>query len=278
MIEIPEGLALAEQLNKTVQGKRIARVEVLRSPHKFAWFQGDPLAYPDLLAGQTVGRRAVLAARWNSKPAARVWRSPKAPPGSIHADQADVPAKHQLLLEFEDGSALSLSVRMYGGILCFRLAEAENEYYLLAEKGLPPLSAGHSIGRYFEGLAAPVEPAKLSLKAFLATEQRIPGLGNGCLQDILYNARLNPKRKLGQISAEDLRRLVPGSSRIPWRTWLPAAGATPSRISSASRAATKRAAARTPWIRPAAIAAHPSSSRPTWAAACISVPTCQPLS
>ncbi len=41
---------------------------------------------------------------------------------------------------------------------------------------------------------------KLSLKAFLATEQRIPGLGNGVLQDILYNARLHPKKKLGALS------------------------------------------------------------------------------
>lgn|GEM_PF-2077218 len=30
-------------------------------------------------------------------------------------------------------------------------------------------------------------------KAFLATEQRIPGLGNGVLQDILWTARIHPK-------------------------------------------------------------------------------------
>jgi formamidopyrimidine-DNA glycosylase len=33
---------------------------------------------------------------------------------------------------------------------------------------------------------------KLSAKAFLATEQRIPGLGSGVLQDILYPAALHP--------------------------------------------------------------------------------------
>jgi formamidopyrimidine-DNA glycosylase len=37
---------------------------------------------------------------------------------------------------------------------------------------------------------------KLSIKAFLATQQRIPGLGNGVLQDILYNAKIHPKQKV----------------------------------------------------------------------------------
>lgn len=43
---------------------------------------------------------------------------------------------------------------------------------------------------------------KLSAKAFLATEQRIPGLGNGVLQDILWSARIHPKRKMSEISSQ----------------------------------------------------------------------------
>ncbi|TLN02797.1 endonuclease VIII, partial [bacterium] len=46
-----------------------------------------------------------------------------------------------------------------------------------------------------------------SLKAFLATEQRIPGLGNGVLQDILFNARLHPKKKLGTTDARQRETL-----------------------------------------------------------------------
>ena len=206
MIEIPEGLALADQMNRTIQGKRITRVEVLRSPHKFAWFQGDPLAYPELLTGQTVGPARGFGSTLEFEAGGARLAVSEGATWKYHADKAEVPTKHQLLLEFADGSALSLSVRMYGGILCFREGGAENEYYLLAEKAIPPLSEAFDWA-HFEGLAASVDPAKLSLKAFLATEQRIPGLGNGCLQDILYNARLNPKRKLGDISADDLRRM-----------------------------------------------------------------------
>lgn len=41
-------------------------------------------------------------------------------------------------------------------------------------------------------------------QAFLATEQRIPGLGNGVLQDILFEAGIHPKLKLLALS-EDRR-------------------------------------------------------------------------
>ena len=46
-----------------------------------------------------------------------------------------------------------------------------------------------------EGLISGVKPSARA-KAFLATEQRIPGLGNGCLQDILFRAGWNPRKQL----------------------------------------------------------------------------------
>jgi formamidopyrimidine-DNA glycosylase len=48
------------------------------------------------------------------------------------------------------------------------------------------------------------ETPKLSAKAFLATEQRVPGLGNGVLQDILWTARIHPKRKMATLSEKDV--------------------------------------------------------------------------
>ncbi|MEM3648190.1 MAG: zinc finger domain-containing protein [Thermoproteota archaeon] len=50
------------------------------------------------------------------------------------------------------------------------------------------------------------DTGKLSLKAFLATEQRIPGLGNGVLQDILFNARMHPK-KVYTLTEKNLEKL-----------------------------------------------------------------------
>ena len=43
----------------------------------------------------------------------------------------------------------------------------------------------------------------LSAKALLAAQQRFPGIGNGVLQDILFEARIHPRRKLQTLTAED---------------------------------------------------------------------------
>ncbi len=47
----------------------------------------------------------------------------------------------------------------------------------------------------------------MSLKAFLATEKRIPGLGNGVLQDILFNAGLHPRKKVESLSAKEKEQI-----------------------------------------------------------------------
>ena len=47
----------------------------------------------------------------------------------------------------------------------------------------------------------------MSAKAFLATQQRIPGLGNGVLQDILLNAKIHPKKKINTLSEEQRKEL-----------------------------------------------------------------------
>lgn len=56
---------------------------------------------------------------------------------------------------------------------------------------------------YFDSLFNE-KTGNLSAKAFLATEQRIPGLGNGVLQDILWTARIHPKRKMSELSAAEI--------------------------------------------------------------------------
>ncbi|NPV42092.1 MAG: endonuclease VIII [Anaerolineae bacterium] len=198
MIEIPEAIHLAEQLNQTVRGKGIARAVAAQNPHKFAWYQGDPQAYPALLTGRMVGEARGFGTTVEFRAGDALVAVSEGATWHYHADRSDIPAKHQLLLEFGDGSALSLTVRMYGGILCFREGEAENPYYLAARDALSPLSDDFNWDTFQKLLVSP-EIGKLSAKAFLATEQRIPGLGNGCLQDILYNAKIHPKRKMGTL-------------------------------------------------------------------------------
>jgi len=72
----------------------------------------------------------------------------------------------------------------------------DNEYYLVATEKPSPLGDAFDANIFASLNTDP----RLSAKAFLATEQRIPGLGNGVLQDILWTAGLHPKRKMGGLS------------------------------------------------------------------------------
>ncbi|MEQ8201361.1 MAG: endonuclease VIII, partial [Syntrophomonadaceae bacterium] len=124
----------------------------------------------------------------------------------FHPKGGKRPARHQLLIDFGDGSALSASVQMYGGLWCFPDGEFDNPYYLAAVWKPSPLEIGFDRSYFLTLLDGP-ESDKLSAKAWLATGQRIPGLGNGVLQDILYNARIHPKRKIGSLTGDEKEAL-----------------------------------------------------------------------
>ena len=60
---------------------------------------------------------------------------------------------------------------------------------------------------YFLGLINADSAQKKSAKAFLATEQTIPGLGNGVLQDILYHTHIHPKKKISGLTDKERENL-----------------------------------------------------------------------
>lgn len=198
MIEIPEAAVLAGQITASLSGRKIQSIVAGASPHKLAWYYGEPDGYPDITVGRTLqDARAVGGMVEARADDVRFLFSEGANLRYLPAGTAP-PKKHQLLVEFSDGSMLVASVRMYGGIGVFPAGELDNEYYLLALEKPSPLSPEFD-ERYFRSLLSSPEADKLSAKALLATEQRIPGFGNGVLQDVLYRARVNPRRKLGNI-------------------------------------------------------------------------------
>lgn len=206
MIEIPEAETLARQLTESLEGKRIDQIVAGASPHKFAWYYGDPERYPDIIVGNTFrGACTVGGMVEATADDVRLLFSEGAKLRYIPADGTP-PKKHQLLVTFSGGSMLAVSVQMYGGVGVFPEGALDNEYYLVAQGKPSPLSREFN-KKYFRGLISSPDVEKLSAKALLATEQRIPGLGNGVLQDILFRAHVNPKRKIRELDDELRSRL-----------------------------------------------------------------------
>lgn len=202
MIEIPEASTLSMQLNIAVAGKRIKDVIASQSPHKFAWFNNDPQDYKSMLSKKVITRAEAVAGYVEITVEDAVLLFGDGVNLRFHEIEEKRPQKHQLLVEFDDFTALSASVQMYGGLWCFNIGEFDNSYYLRAKDRISPISEEFDREYFNEILSAP-GTEKLSAKALLATEQRIPGLGNGTLQDILFNAGIHPKKKVSSFTKRD---------------------------------------------------------------------------
>jgi formamidopyrimidine-DNA glycosylase len=205
MIELPEGFVLAKQLGETLRGKKIVHAAANASPHKFAWYAGDPAGYDARLSGKTVEDAYAYGGKVHIRldgggglmfcegVTLRYYPADSAPP-----------QKHQLLIEFDDGSFLAGSVQMYGGLYAYE-GELDNEYDALARAKPSVLSDEFDLA-YFRSLV-PADKRKLPAKALLATEQRIPGLGNGAAQDILFYAGVSPKRDVKTLTEAEWETL-----------------------------------------------------------------------
>lgn len=203
MVELPEAIVLAKQIEETLGGKTIQKVIANQSPHKFAWFTGDPSAYDSLLAGKTIRGAAARGYHIEIKVDDMVLFL--STPVRYHPAGEKLPKKHQLLLEFTDSTFVTASVQMWGSLLCFKDGETGGIPYYVDLSYPSPLSDSFNRA-FFDGLFNE-NTDKLSAKAFLATEQRIPGLGNGVLQDILWHTQIHPKRKMADLSSEEVAKM-----------------------------------------------------------------------
>lgn len=213
MIELPEGILLASQMEQQLKHKKIVSVVANASPHRFAWYEGDPAEYGAKFSGRTItgaysyGGKVHLAMSGQAEflfTDGIVFR---------YLEPGDkLSKKHQLCIEFENGAHLTGSVRMYGGLQGY-IGKYDNGYDEIARIKPSPLSDEFTL-EYFAALRPAVGKKKLSVKAFLATEQRIPGLGNGVLQDILFDAGIVPKRDMETVGDKELEVLWHSVRRV----------------------------------------------------------------
>lgn len=205
MIEIPESLVLAGQLNQTVRGKRIVKAEAGHTSHGFAWYCGEPKEYADKMEGKVIGESAGIGSMIEME--AEDYHFIVGDGTNIRYYEAGrkLPDKYQTRIILEDGSSLICTVQMYGSMFLVKPKEYDNPYYLAAKEKPMPGTEEFDYA-YFKSLREDLS-GTLSMKAFLATQQRIPGLGNGVLQDILLEAGLHPKRKINTLRDADWKKL-----------------------------------------------------------------------
>ena len=208
MIELPESYVIVSQINESLAGKVIRRVTANTRQHKFAAFSGDPDLYEASLSGKSVIKASLGSDETGGSLVTILCGDMLLIMNTsirYHAPDEEVAPIHQLLIEFSDASKMSCVVQIWGSMLCVPAGDSGKFDISYSGANLSPLEDAFNM-QYYMDIFRYAKPS-LSAKAFLTTELRFPGIGNGVMHDILFNARIHPKRKISTYSIINKERL-----------------------------------------------------------------------
>lgn len=197
MFELPEYVNFVKQMNTVLPGKTVRAGELGNSPHKFVWYNRSPGEFAALTAGKMVGT-ASSRGRWLFLPLQPGYLLVFGECGGkllFHPAGTELPARYHLLIRFDDGSALSAFTQMWGAMELYQTGE-ELERQYIKDMRVTPVDPAFTFA-YFDALIDELlKGEKRSAKSLLTQDQLIPGLGNAIAQDILFRARIAPRRSL----------------------------------------------------------------------------------
>ncbi len=202
MIELPEAVTIARQISKELKGKKIVSGVRGSSPHKFA-FTGKHTdeEFATIIKDKTVG----LARADGSVILVDVEPSYVLSLGCggerilYHTNNETLPKKHQLLLNFQDHTYLTVTVSGWGEVRLLEQLDLPNHPHI-KKNAVSPLSDAFTLTHYKNLLKTLPNSKRVSTKYFIISQPGIWGIGNGCLQDILYRAKIHPKRPITSLS------------------------------------------------------------------------------
>ena len=133
MLELPEVLTLSRQINYALVGKTITQVFNATKPHKFTFYNSDPLGYGNMLVGKTIlsseGYGIFVDFYLSENVTMNISDGVIA---RYYAAGDKIPSNYQLLLTFNDESFLVFTVAMYGFISAYPDAVIDNKYYTIS--------------------------------------------------------------------------------------------------------------------------------------------------
>lgn len=137
MFELPEIVTLAAQVRERLAGRIVVRGSLGARPHKFVSYNRTPDEFASLVAGLTVAAARALA-KWlfiDLEPGYVLAFGECGGRLRLHGAGAPIDRDVHLLLELDDGSALSMTTAMWGAM---ELHERGDELDRPGARGLRP--------------------------------------------------------------------------------------------------------------------------------------------
>lgn len=201
MPELPEITVIANQMNNTLKGKRIAKAEVLQ--HKIL---NVPVAeFVKNVTGRTV-ESVTSRGKWlfvKLRPAYFLLINLGMGAELLYlAPKLKTPEKVQFRLTFSDKSCVTIHFWWFGYV--HLVAEKDlSRHKMTATLGIQPTSEEFT----FDNFVKILRGRKTTVKTFLLEQKNIAGIGNVYVQDILFRAKLHPSRKLQTLLETEIKAL-----------------------------------------------------------------------
>jgi formamidopyrimidine-DNA glycosylase len=207
MIEMPEAYTLARQISETLTGKTFQSFAQGELRHKFLWLDRPAEQSSAILSGKSItgassyGRSLYLHVGSDQL----IWFGDIGGKLLYHPAAGPLPKKYHLRWDFTDGTRLSFVLQMWGFVRIVEKPEFGERPH--KEVGIPPLSPAFTPERFNTLLEEYPDKTSKGVKGFLVTSQHMNGIGNSYAQDILFRARISPRRKIPDITATEREQL-----------------------------------------------------------------------
>lgn len=207
-IELPEALILARQMNKELEGKIIdgAHLKDYASLLRMGFINPEPNDLEVRLVKKSIDS-VTAKGKWifvTLKPDMQLLLGEMMGKVLFHSSQDSIPDKYHLKLEFRDNTFLTVRVSFYGFILAVTDNELKKRKYP-GRLGLSPVDDKKFTFQAFNAILE--ENSTKMIKAVLLNQRKIAGIGNSYLQDILFKAKIHPKRKVVDIRENERKGL-----------------------------------------------------------------------
>ncbi|CAJ35743.1 Fpg/Nei family DNA glycosylase [Methanocella arvoryzae] len=201
MPELPEIYNLAMQMNKELQGKTIADIEIVQEK----CLNVNSAEFRDLLTGKRIGETRSRG-KWIFTAAGedRTLLLNLGMGGDVlyHRPGSEPEGKYKLKFTYTDASALSINFWWFGYVHIVKNNELKS-HKMTSALGISPIEPEFTFDCFKKLLSG----KRCSLKTLLLDQKIIAGIGNVYAQDILFTARLHPDRKVRQLSDDEIERL-----------------------------------------------------------------------
>ena len=210
-IELPEAKILSEQMDKEIRGKRVTAYHLkdCERLQRIGFLNKDMKSFDQLVDGEVesvISRGNAIRVRLNN--GVNLLLNPEYG-GEIffHKSETMIPKKFHLRVDFSDVTVLTVRLTSMGGIFAMKDSDLTRSYIFRRDfnpEVLSPMDEEFTFERFSKLLA----DNNRALKSVLVGKDAVVvGLSNSAFQDILYRARLHPKRKASELNIDERRAL-----------------------------------------------------------------------